>query len=116
VERNVRQARRHLDDLYSRGLPPGYVFTMVNRQLRLIAQLHEAKGRSGTQALSGELASLPPFALQQATRQARRFSEPQTRYALERVVDADRSIKTGLFTDRMALDMLITEIVGSGDG
>lgn len=115
VERNVRQARRHLDDLYTRGLPPGYVFTMVNRQLRLIAQLHEVKGRSGTQALSGELASLPPFALQQATRQARRLSEPETRCALEQVVAADRSIKTGLFTDRMALDMLITEIVGSGE-
>lgn len=109
VEQDMQQARRRLDDLYHKGLPAGYVFTMVARQLRLIAQAHEARGRhSGP--VAGELAGLAPFALQRAMRQAQRLSEDATRQALERVVAADRAIKTGTFTDRMALDMLITDI------
>lgn len=112
VERNVQAARRRLDDMYSKGLSTGYVFTMVARQLRLIAQVHEMRQHRGAQP-SGELAALQPFALQRATQQAQRLSEAATRSALQHVVDADRAIKTGVYTDRMALDMLITDIVGS---
>ena len=112
VERNVQVARRRLDDMYNKGLSTGYVFTMVARQLRLIAQVHEMRQHRGAQP-SGELAALPPFALRRATQQAQRLSETATRSALQSVVDADRAIKTGTYTDRMALDMLITDIVGS---
>jgi len=114
VERNAPQARRRLDDLYNRGLSSGYVFTLVARQLRLIAQAHEIRGRRGQ--LSGELAGLPLFALERTKRQAQRQSEAATRAALLCVLAADRAIKTGLLTDRMALDTLITDITTSAVG
>ncbi|MBN1152188.1 MAG: DNA polymerase III subunit delta, partial [Dehalococcoidia bacterium] len=112
VERNMRLAHTRLDDLYMKGLPAGYVFTMVARQLRLIAQVHEGRGWSGTPP-SGELAGLAPFALQRVSRQAQRLPEAATRRALEHVRDADRAIKTGQMSDRVALDMLISDIVGA---
>ena len=111
VERNAQLARRRLDDMYHKGLIAGIVFTMVARQLRLIAQIHEARGRRGLQDPSGELAGLPPFSLQRATRQAQRLSEADTRRALQCVVDADRAVKSGVFSERMALEMLVTDIV-----
>jgi DNA polymerase III subunit delta len=111
VERNEQLARRRLDDMYNKGLSAGYVFTMVARQLRLIAQSREARDMRSTQGPAGELSGLPPFALQRVTQQASRYSEIEARYALEQVLAADRAIKSGVYTDRMALDMLITDLL-----
>jgi DNA polymerase-3 subunit delta len=113
VERNEQLARRRLDDMYNKGLSAGYVFTMVARQLRLVAQSREALDRRGEQTLAGELAGLQPFALQRVTQQAKRYSETQAREALECVVAADRAIKSGIYADRMALEMLITDLLGT---
>ncbi len=113
VERNQSLARRRLDDMYNKGLSAGYVFTMVARQLRLIAQIRETRDRRGVQPPGGELAGLQPFALQRATQQSARYTETQARDAFERVVAADRTIKSGIYSDRMALEMLITELLVS---
>ncbi len=114
VERNQRLARRRLDDMYQKGLSAGYVFSMLTRQLRLIAMVQESTDRRNkTGSSSAELQGLAPFALQRATQQAQRYSEAQVRYALIRVVEADRGIKTGRSTDLVALDMLITDLLNS---
>ncbi len=111
VERNESLARRRLDDMYNKGLSAGYVFTMVARQIRLIAQIREARDRRGAPSPGGELAGLQPFALQRATQQASRYTETQARQAFERIVAADRAIKSGVYADRMALEMLITDLL-----
>lgn len=112
VERNEKYARHRLDDMFQKGLSAGYVFTMLARQLRLIALVREAKDHnSPDRQLPGELASLQPFALQRATQQAQRYSEPEVRRALVHVLEADRAIKSGMYDDHMALDMLITNLL-----
>lgn len=113
VERNEPLARRRLDDMYNKGLSAGYVFTMVARQIRLIAQSRETRDRRSVQPVSGELAGLQPFALQRVTQQAAHYTETQARDAFECVVAADRAIKSGLYPDRMALEMLITDLLSS---
>ncbi len=114
VEGNQKLARHRLDDMYQKGLSAGYLFTMLGRQLRLIAQVHDSRAHRGrSQPPSRELASLQPFALQKATSQAERYTEQQVRYALGRVVEADRNIKSGTYSDRVALDVLITDLVRS---
>ncbi len=114
VEGNQKLAQHRLDDMYQKGLSAGYVFTMLGRQLRLIAQVHDSRGHRGrSEPPSTELASLQPFALQRATSQAERYTEQQVRYALGRVVEADRDIKSGTYSDRVALDVLITDLVQS---
>ncbi len=112
VERNQRLARHRIDDMYRKGLSAGYVFTMVARQLRLVALVRETKDHRGTpQQPPGELAGLQPFALERATQQAERYTEAQVRYAFNKVLEADRAIKTGLYTERIALDMLLTNLL-----
>lgn len=112
VERNEKQARHRLDDMYQKGLSAGYVFTMVGRQLRLLALVREARDHhTSDRELPGELASLQPFALQRATQQAQRYSDHQVRRALVHVLEADRRIKTGMYDDHMALTMLITNLL-----
>ena len=112
VEGDHSAARSRLDAMYKDGLSSGYVFTMVGRQIRLIAAARELKTIRGVRQLpSGELARLQPFALSRAQKQARSYSETQVRKALERLVAADRAVKTSTSVDRVALDLLITDLL-----
>ncbi len=114
VERNERLARHRIDELFQKGLSAGYVFTMVARQLRLIALVRETRGRRDEDpTLPGELAALQPFALQRATQQAERYTESEVGHALKTVLEADRAIKTGTLDERTALDMLVTSVLRS---
>jgi len=112
VEGKEQRARRCLDAMYRNGLSAGYLFTMVDRQLRLIAQAREGGGTRGMRRQpTGELARLRDFALRRVCEQADRYSETQVRHALERLVAADRAVKTGASGDRVALDLLITDLL-----
>lgn len=113
VERSAQLARRRLDDLYGKGLTAGYVFTMVGRQFRIIAQVHEANRHRGAAPPSADLARLQPFALERARRQAQLYSEERVKDALDSLVAADRAMKTGVYTERMALEMLVTDLLKS---
>jgi len=113
VEGKEDVARRHLDTMYHQGIAPGYVLTMINRQMRLLAQAKELSSRSrGEEPTKGEFTSLQPFAQERARRQASRFSLRAVRRALAGVIEADRSIKTGASDERAALDVLISDLSG----
>ncbi len=111
VERRERLARHRLDDMYQKGLSAGYVFTMIARQFRLIAQIHETRERREAAASSVELERLQSFALQKASEQASRYTPARVRDALERIVAADRGIKSGMQSDRVALELLISDLL-----
>lgn len=112
VEGRQAVARHHLDTLYHEGIATGYVLTMIHRQLRLMAM---AKDRTGGPSEGGksELAGLHPFAQDKARKQASRFSLPGVHHAMEAVIAADRSIKTGMSDERAALDLLINDMVAA---
>jgi len=113
VEGKEDVARRHLDTMYHQGIAPGYVLTMIDRQLRLLAQAKELSSRSrSADAARGEFTALQPFAQDRARRQASRLSLLAVRRALAAVIEADRSIKTGASDERAALDVLISELSG----
>ena len=112
VEGREQRARRCLDAMYEGGLSTGYLFTMVDRQLRLIAQAREARGTRGArQQPTGELARLHDFALRRVYEQAERYSDAQVRHAFERLVAADRSVKTSASGDRVALYLLVSDLL-----
>lgn len=111
VEGKQADARRRLDQMYRDGLSAGYVFTMVGRQLRIIAQLLEARQQRGSAPPVGELAGLHEFAVRRAGDQARKFDEHRVRRAFEAVVAADRSIKTGVCDDRTAMEQMVTDLL-----
>ena len=43
--------------------------------------------------------------------QADRYTDAQVRHALERLVAADRAVKTSASGDRVALDLLISDLL-----
>ena len=111
VEGRQDAARHNMDKLYHEGIAAGYVLTMVHRQLRLVAQAKEWSSRSrGSESPKGEFGGLPSFAQERARRQASRFSLPAIRRALTAVIEADRSIKTGMSHEQAAMDLLISAL------
>jgi DNA polymerase-3 subunit delta len=111
VEGRQDAARHNMDKLYHEGIAAGYVLTMVHRQLRLVAQAKEWSSRSrGSESPKGEFSGLPSFAQERARRQASRFSLPAIRRALTAVIEADRSIKTGISHEQAAMDLLISAL------
>ncbi len=111
VEGRQKDARLRLDQLYRDGLSAGYVFTMVGRQVRLIAQIVERRQHSGTVQPAVELSGLHEFVLRRATDQARKFDQARIQKVFEVLIPADRSIKTGICTERIALEQMITDLL-----
>ena len=115
VEGRVRDAQRLLDDMWQSGFSAGYVLTMVERQLRILAQALEATESRGKVRLEGgEFAALPEFARTRAVKQSRGMTQRSVESALACVVAADKSIKTGRLDERVALDLLINDLVTVG--
>ncbi|MFW6056592.1 MAG: DNA polymerase III subunit delta [Chloroflexota bacterium] len=115
VEGRVRDAQRLLDEMWRSGFSAGYVLTMVERQLRIVAQALEAtEARGKVRIESGEFAGLPEFARTRAVKQSRGMTQRSVESALACVVAADRSIKTGRLDERVALDLLINDLVTVG--
>ena len=111
VEGRQRDARLRLDQLYRDGLSAGYVFMMVGRQVRIIAEIIDRRQCSGSAQTASEVAGLPEFALRRATEQARKFDHSRIMTVLEALAAADRSIKTGTCTERIALEQMITDLL-----
>lgn len=115
VEGKVHDAQRLLADMWESGLSAGYVLTMVARQLRIIAQALEAAGAKGKVSLQGgEFAGLPDFARTRAVRQCRGMTPASVRAAMACVSATDRAIKTSTLDERVALDLLINDLVVVG--
>ena len=114
VESRARDAQRLLEDMWESGSSAGYVLTMVERQLRIVAQALEATGPHGRVTLQGgEFAALPEFAQRRAVGQARRLPSALVRAALDRVTAADKAVKTGTLDERVALDLLINDLASA---
>jgi len=115
VEGRVKDAQRLLADMWQSGLSAGYVLTMVERQLRILAQALEVTGSKGEATLrDSEFARLQHFARTRALRQSRGMTHASVRAAFACVLAADRAIKTGTLDERVALDLLINDLLAVG--
>ncbi len=78
------------------------------RQLLLTKALQEQKvtGR----ALMERLGMRSQYPFDQAVKQARGYAAPTLRHALEQILDADISLKTGKLPPEVALELLVTDL------
>jgi len=102
LEGQPQTAHQMLGRLYREGASPGYILFMITRQLRLIIQAKE----SGTPAKLG----LAPYALSKTLKQAKLYGLERIKQVYDRLLQTDMDIKTGKYNDRLALELLITEL------
>ena len=108
---DLARAERSLQTLLMGGQTCVGVFSMVVRQLRMLAHLALAQ-RGGGSAESVEKAlKLHPYAAKRAARQARTLDAEALLALYRQSVEADQSIKSGRLRDREALQLFMLKIV-----
>jgi DNA polymerase-3 subunit delta len=110
AEDRAELAQRILHRLYDDGVAPTYILTMITRQFRLIAQARDlGKGLSRLQ-IQDRLGLKSSYSLDKTLSQAKLYDFERVKRAYDKLLETDLAIKTGQYSDRLALELLVTEL------
>ena len=110
AERRTELAQRILHRLYDEGAEPIHILGMITRQFRLIAQARElAKGLSRLQ-IQNMLGLKQSYVADKTLGQAKLYDFEGVKRAYGKLLEADLAIKTGKYSDKLALELLVTEL------
>ena len=111
VEFRAQPAEKMLQSLLQQGAAPGYLLSMLSRQMRLIVRAREINNsRISTSELRNRLGIANDFAARKTLEQARRYSLLQIRHVYRKLLETDVAIKTGKYEPELALSILVAEL------
>ena len=111
AEGRTELAQRILHRLYDEGVPPPYILVMITRQFRLIAQARDlGQGLSRLQ-IQDRLGLKQSYVVDRTLSQAKLYDFEGVRWAYDKLLETDLAIKTGKYSDKLALELLVTELV-----
>jgi DNA polymerase-3 subunit delta len=110
AEGRTELAQRILHRLYDEGVAPTYIMVMITRQFRLIAQAGDlGKGLSRPQ-IQDRLGLKSSYSLDKTLGQAKLYDFEGVKRAYDKLLETDLAIKTGKYSDKLALELLVTEL------
>jgi DNA polymerase-3 subunit delta len=110
AEGRTELAQRVLHRLYLEGMAPTYILVMITRQFRLIAQARDlGKGLSRLQ-IQDRLGLKSSYSLDKTLSQAKLYDFEGVKRAYDKLLETDLAIKTGQYSDKLALELLVTEL------
>jgi DNA polymerase-3 subunit delta len=110
AEGRTESAQRILHRLYDEGVPAVYILVMITRQFRLIALARDLeKGLSRLQ-IQERLGFKASYGLDKTLNQAKLYDFAGIKRAYDKLLETDLAIKTGKYSDKLALEFLITEL------
>jgi DNA polymerase-3 subunit delta len=110
AEGRTELAQRILHRLYDEGVAPTYILVMITRQFRLIAQAGDlGKGLSRPQ-IQDRLGLKSSYGLDKTLSQAKLYDFEGVKRAYDKLLETDLAIKTGKYSDKLALELLVTEL------
>ena len=110
AEGRTELAQRILHRLYLEGVPPTYILTMITRQFRLIAQARDLEPGLSRLQIQQRLGLKASYALDKTLRQAELYDFEGVKRAYDKLLETDLAIKTGKYSDKLALELLVTEL------
>jgi DNA polymerase-3 subunit delta len=110
AERRTELAQRILHWLYDEGVAPTYILTMITRQFRLIALARDLGKGLSRQQMQDRLGLKKSYALDKTLSQAKLYDFEGVKRAYDKLLETDLAIKTGQYTDKLALELLVTEL------
>lgn len=110
AERNYKDSIKLAREMVFFGEPVMRILFMIARQFRLLIRTNAllAEGSMG-KMLAGQL-QVHPYVAQKCAKQARNFSLPELKAAIEKILAADYSIKSGHQEAVLALELLIISL------
>jgi len=110
AEGRTELAQRILHRLYDEGVAPTYILVMITRQFRLIAQAKDlGKGLSRPQ-IQDRLGLKSSYSLDKTLSQAKLYDFEGVKRAYDKLLETDLAIKTGKYSDKLAIELLVTEL------
>lgn len=107
---NQKGAMRLYYDLIQLKEPAMRILYLINRQYMQLYQIKELmeQGKQGKELASE--AGLSPYIANKVCQKARVFTLAELKHCMEKCLEMDEGIKTGLIKDQVAVEMLIVEL------
>jgi len=110
AEGRTELAQRILHRLYYEGMAPIYILTMITRQFRLIAQARDMEPGLSRLQIQDRLGLKSSYSLDKTLNQAKLYDFDGVKRAYDKLLETDLAIKTGKYSDKLALELLVTEL------
>jgi DNA polymerase-3 subunit delta len=111
VEGHPDQALRLLEQLLDQGAAAPYLLAIITRQYRNLLLAKEMLGHRRPRAEIGERLSITSsFALGKVLEQAGRYPPARLEPSYRRLLEADASIKSGIYREELALEVLVQDL------
>ena len=110
AESRTESAQRLLHRLFDDGVPPTHILTMITRQFRLIAQARELARGLSRQQIQDRLGLKQSYGLDKTLSQAKLYDFEGVKRAYGKLLETDLAIKTGRYSEELALELLVTEL------
>jgi DNA polymerase-3 subunit delta len=111
MEFKASEAETLLQQQLDKEANASYLLSMIYRQMRLIVRAREMK-RQGIKELEmrQRLGVPSEWVVKKTLEQAARYSMPRIKQVYQQLLDTDIAIKTGKYTEELALNILIAEL------
>jgi len=110
AERQTELAQRILHRLYHDGVAPTHILVMITRQFRLIALAKDLPRGLSRPQMQERLGLKKSYALDKTLGQAKLYDLEGVKRAYDKLLETDLAIKTGKYSDKLALELLVTEL------
>ncbi|MFO7773246.1 MAG: DNA polymerase III subunit delta [Dehalococcoidia bacterium] len=110
AEGRTEAAQRILHRLYNEGMAPTHILVMITRQFRLIAQARDLEPGLSRPQIQDRLGLKSSYPLDKTLSQARLYDFEGVKRAYDKLLETDSAIKTGKYSDKLALELLVTEL------
>ncbi len=110
AEGRTESAQQLLHRLYHDGVPPTHILALITRQFRLIALTRDlGKGLSRPQ-IQERLGLKQSYVVDKTLGQAKLYDFEGVKRAYDKLMETDLAIKTGKYSDKLALELLVAEL------
>jgi DNA polymerase III subunit delta len=110
AEGRTEQAQKILHRLYDEGETPIHILTMITRQFRLIALAIDLRKGLSRPQIQDKLGLKASYAVDKTLSQAKLYDFEGIKRAYDKLLQTDLAIKTGRYGDKLALELLVTEL------
>ena len=110
AEGRTELAQRLLHRLYHEGMAPTHILAMITRQFRLIALAQDLPRRLSRLQIQERLGLKKSYALDKTLGQAKLYDLEGVKRVYDKLLETDLAIKTGKYSDKLALELLVTEL------
>jgi DNA polymerase-3 subunit delta len=111
MEFKANEAESLLQQLMDKGATASYLLSMLYRQMRLIVRARDMK-RQGVKEpdMRQRLGVASEYVVKKTLEQAARYSMPRIKQVYQQLLETDIAIKTGKYSEDLALNILIAEL------